>query len=142
MTTEEKMFRLAQLFKRRDEIEREIQTILGEDKTAAPKRKISRQVTEPKKAPSKKTVITEEIKSEIAQMRANGLSVRVVAEQLGIGEATVVRYSSKSTPSKDGKKRYYCRECKNVFESTDKFIDVVCPNCDSGRIDYATRAKK
>lgn len=133
------MFRLAQLFKQRDEIEREIQTILGEDKIVAPKRKISRQVTEPKTAPRKKTSITEEIKSEITQMRANGLSVRVVAEQLGIGEATVVRYLSKQA---NGKKRYYCRECKNVFESTDKFIDVVCPNCDSGRIDYATRAKK
>lgn len=139
MTTEEKISRLQILFKQREEVNREIEAILG---PAAGKVKSYLPEKPARKISKNKTVITDRIKSEIVEMRAKGFSVRVVAQQLGIGEATVVRYSKPVKSLKEQDKKYYCRDCQKTFVSQDRLIDVVCPFCDSAHIDYATRAKK
>ncbi len=42
-------------------------------------------------------------------------------------------------PNDNREKRYYCLDCKEVFNSTASKIDATCPNCNSIHIDYAQR---
>jgi DNA-directed RNA polymerase subunit RPC12/RpoP len=108
MTIEEKIARLSQLFTQRADIDREIETLLGN----APEVK------------SKKLIAKSPLKPKTVKQPANQSLVK------------------KPRPKPGDPKRYYCRDCKKVFESTDRLIDVVCPACDSARIDYAVRYNK
>jgi hypothetical protein len=45
----------------------------------------------------------------------------------------------KWTRNGNKEKRYYCLDCKEVFNSATPKLDAICPNCNSVHVDYAQR---
>lgn len=91
---------------------------------------------------SKGRRLTNDDKKQIAEMFANGISAKVIMGQFNISSGTFENYKHYVENKFKDEKRYYCRDCKKVFKSTYKMIDVVCPSCDSVHIDYAARYNK
>lgn len=77
--------------------------------------------------------------------------IGLIISQHSTSEKDKIRKRIKYQPKKDknikypdpgAKRRYYCRDCKVVFESEIKKLDAICPECNSVHVDYASLHRK
>jgi DNA-binding NarL/FixJ family response regulator len=105
MQIEEKIYRLSQLFRQKDDIEREIQELLGDAPKAKPVKEIRQPKTSRKSGTCKHLTAGDRIRIE--EMSVKGITPKAIAEQLNVHVTTVRRIiagnKSKSASSKSVK---------------------------------------